>query len=58
MTTKKDNHLLRIKELGEGVELSVGVPNDGMQNASGDLPKRDYNYGPSINKAALGTKIN
>ena len=58
MTTKKDNHLLRIQELGEGVELTVGVPADGMQNASGDLPKRDYNYGFSINKAALGTKIN
>ncbi len=58
MTTKKDNHLLRIQELGEGVELTVGVPADGMQNASGDLPKREYNYGFSINKAALGTKIN
>ena len=60
MTNKKDNFKARVnaKGLGLGAELSVGVPTDGMQNPSGDYPKRDYNFGPSINKAALGTKIN
>ena len=60
MTTKKDNIGLRVKseKLGIGQELTVGVPDNGMQNASGDYPKREYNFGSSINQAALGTKIN
>ena len=58
MTTKKDKFELREKQIGSGQELTVGVPEDGMQNASGDLPKREYNYGSSLNKAALGTKVN
>lgn len=58
MTTKKDSKLIREEVLGEGTELTLGVPDDGMQNASGDLPKREYNYQVNINKAALGTKIN
>lgn len=58
MTTKKDTLELREKELGSGQELTVGVPDNGMQNASGDLPKRDYNYGSSLNKAAVGQKVN
>lgn len=58
MTTKKDKISLREDKLGTGQELTVGVPENGMQNASGDLPKREYNYGPSLNKASLGTKVN
>jgi len=58
MTTKKDTLELREKELGSGQELTVGVPDNGMQNASGDLPKRDYNYGSSLNKVAVGQKVN
>lgn len=58
MTTKKDTLELREDKLGTGQENSVGVPENGMQNASGDLPKREYNYGPSINKVAVGTKVN
>ena len=58
MTTKKDNHKARVDKLGLGVELSVGVPTDGMQSPTGEYPKREYNFGSSINKAALGTKVN
>ena len=59
MTTKKDNLKTRVnsKSLGIGQELTVGVPDNGMQNASGDYPKREYNFGSSINQGALGTKI-
>lgn len=59
MTTKKDNLKKRVnsKSLGIGQELTVGVPDNGMQNASGDYPKREYNFGSSINQGALGTKI-
>ena len=59
MTTKNDNLENRVnnKDLGLGQELTVGVPDNGMQNASGDYPRREYNFGPSINQGALGTKI-
>ena len=58
MTTKKDNLEKRIKELGEAFEESLGVPEDGFQDPSGEFPKRDYNFGSGINKAARGTKVN
>ncbi len=60
MTTQKDNYKLRVDKdnIGLAYELGVGIPDDGMQNASGDYPKREYNFGSSINKAALGTKVN
>ena len=60
MTTQKDNYKLRVdkENIGLAYELGVGIPDDGMQNASGDYPKREYNFGSSINKAALGTKVN
>jgi len=59
MTTKNDNLENRVnnKDLGLGQELTVGVPDNGMQNASGDYPRREYNFGSSINQGALGTKI-
>ena len=58
MTTKKDNLNSRINTLGIGQELSVGIPQEGFQDPTGEYPKRDYNYGTSINKSARGEKIN
>ena len=58
MTTKKDKFELRVAKLGAGQEETLGVPIDGMQDPTGALPKRDYNYDVSINKAARGTKVN
>ena len=58
MTTKKDNYDLRVEKLGEGVENTLGVPNDGMQDPTGEYPKREYNFGTSINKASRGSKVN
>lgn len=58
MTTKNDNFDLRVKKIGEGVENTLGVAQDGMQDPTGEYPKRDYNYGSSINKASRGSKIN
>jgi hypothetical protein len=58
MTTKKDKFDLRVENLGVGQEETLGVPIDGMQDPTGALPKRDYNYDVSINKAARGTKVN
>lgn len=58
MTTKKDNFNLRVDKLGEGNEETLGVSYDGMQDPTGEYPKREYNYGSSINKAARGIKIN
>ena len=58
MTTKKDNFDLRVDKLGEGNEQTLGVSYDGMQDPTGEYPKREYNYGSSINKAARGVKIN
>lgn len=58
MTTKKDKFELRVANLGSGQEETLGVPIDGMQDPTGALPKRDYNYDVSINKAARGTKVN
>ena len=58
MTTKKDNLENRLKQLGEGQEESIGVAEDGFQDPTGEYPRRDYNFGSGINKAARGTKIN
>ena len=58
MTTNKDNLEKRIKKLGEAFEESLGVPEDGFQDPTGEFPKREYNFGSGINKAARGTKVN
>ena len=58
MTTKKDNFSERVNKLGEGNENTLGVAQDGMQDPTGEFPKRDYNFGTGINKAARGIKIN
>ena len=39
MTTKKDNLENRLKQLGEGQEESIGVPEDGFQDPTGEYPK-------------------
>ena len=57
MTTKKDTFELRTDKLGEGLEESLGVPQQGQQDATGSYPSRDYNFGSSINKASRGTMI-
>ena len=58
MTTKKDNFKLRTQKLGTGLEESLGVPQKGFQDPTGEFPKREYNFGSSINHAARGIKIN
>lgn len=58
MTNRKDNLQNRINKLGYAQEVSVGVPASGFQDPTGEYPKRDYNFGSSINKAARGEKIN
>ena len=58
MTTKNDNYNIRVEKIGEGTENTLGVPLDGMQDPTGEYPKREYNYGSSINKAARGSKTN
>ena len=58
MTTKLDNISQREAKLGEGQEETVGVPENGMQDPSGQFPKVDYHYGPSLNKASVGTQVN
>lgn len=58
MTTNKDNFESRVANLGQGLEDTQGVPQDGMQDPTGEFPKREYNYGSSINKAARGLSIN
>lgn len=58
MTTKKDNFKLRNQKLGTGLEESLGVPQKGFQDPTGEFPKREYNFGSSINHAARGIKIN
>ena len=45
MTTKKDNFQNRVAEIGQGLEDTQGVPQDGMQDPTGEFPKREYNYG-------------
>lgn len=58
MTTRQDNYEGRIGRLGKGLEDTQGVSQDGMQDLTGEYPKREYNYGSSVNKAARGTKVN
>ena len=60
MTTKIDDYEKRINnpKLGLGRELSVGTSSQGMQDPNGEYPKREYNFSPSLNKAALGTQVN
>ena len=58
MTIKDDRYEGRVNKLGESLETTLGVPLDGMQDPTGEYPKRDYNFGSSLNKAARGTKVN
>lgn len=58
MTNTVDDISGREKYLDEGQEATQGVPTDGMVDPTGEYPKRDYFFGTSINKAAVGAKIN
>lgn len=58
MTNKLDDLKGRVDNFGEGQEETVGVPNEGFADASGEYPNRDYFFGTSINKAARGEKVN
>ena len=40
MTTKKDNLENRLKQLGEGQEESIGVPEDGFKTQLVSIQKR------------------
>ena len=50
MTTKKDNFKLRRQKLGSGLEESLGVYQEGFQSSNCEFPKREYNFGSSINQ--------
>ena len=58
MTSKTDNFEDRVGKLGEGLEQTLGVPQDGMQDPTGEYPKVDYHYGSTVNKGARGTQVN
>jgi len=58
MTNTVDDIAGRKKYLNEGQEYTEGVPRDGMSDPAGDYPKRDYFFGSSVNKAAVGAKVN
>lgn len=58
MTNKRDDLAKRKDLLDPAQEETVGVPTDGMVDATGEYPKRDYFFGTSINKAAVGSRIN
>jgi len=58
MTNKLDDLKGRVSKFGEGQEETVGVPNEGFADASGEYPNRDYFFGTSVNKAAKGEKVN
>lgn len=58
MTNKLDDLKNREALFGEGLEETIGVPQSGFADATGEYPKRDYFFGTSINKAATGKKVN
>jgi hypothetical protein len=58
MTNRSDDLARRKDLLDPAQEETVGVPIDGMVDATGEYPKRDYFFGTSINKAAVGSRIN
>lgn len=58
MTTKEDNLQKRSVQIGEGRELTQGVPQTGFDDATGEFPKQNYFFGNSINKSAKGETTN
>lgn len=58
MTTSVDNLKQREEGLGEGRELTEGIPQEGFSDPTGEYPKQDYFFSNSVNKAAKGEKIN
>lgn len=45
-------------KLDEGQEATEGVPLDGTVDPTGEYPKRDYFFGTSVNKSAVGSRVN
>ena len=45
MTTTKDNITKRIQVLGEGKEETIGVPQTGFADATGEYPSQEYFFG-------------
>ena len=58
MTNTIDDLSGRKRYLNEGQEDTEGVTIDGMVDPTGEYPKRDYFFGSSVNKAAVGSKVN
>ena len=58
MTNTIDDIQGRKRYFDESLEETQGVPIDGQIDPTGDYPKRDYFFGSSVNKAAVGAKIN
>lgn len=60
MTNTFDDLIARKNQLqlDEGQEETEGVPVDGNVDPTGEYPKRDYFFGSSLNKAAVGSKVN
>ena len=60
MTNFSDEYRVRVgqNDKGLGKEVTEGVPREGFVDPSGDFPKREYFYDTSINKAAMGEKVN
>jgi hypothetical protein len=46
------------RESQRSVNQSVGVKQEGFNDATGEYPKKDYFFGTSINAAARGAKVN
>ena len=60
MTEGIDNLETRLSKsgLGEGREYTVGIEEKGFQEATGNYPRYEYFEETSINRAALGSRIN
>lgn len=58
MTNFADGIRARKDKLGEGLEETEGVPQEGFDDPTGEYPSRDYHYASSINKSAKGETIN
>lgn len=58
MTNTIDNLQNRQAKINPGKEESMGVPRDGFSDPTGEYPNRDYFFGSSLNKAAVGSKVN
>ena len=58
MTNKTDDYYARLRNLGEGVEETQGIPAEGFLDPNGQFPQREYFYASSVNKASKGETVN